>query len=204
MVRSVIPTSLLCVGAGGTMGPEAPLVQTNGTLGSWVAGKYGLDPADVRGAHHHRHGRRVQRVVRRSAGCRAVRPGDPPPTGSPVLRGPGARHHRGLGRPRRLLRRIWTRAPPGVDPSPGGKPGRCRPRVGNRLWPARRRRRPDLRPPGEHGETRHLGDFSDLVAGARRCCPRAPWPGGRPSRSPTASSRWRRSWPAASPPVLWP
>lgn len=48
MVRSVIPTSLLCVGAGGTMGPEAPLVQTNGTLGSWVAGRYGLDPADVR------------------------------------------------------------------------------------------------------------------------------------------------------------
>lgn len=48
MVRSVIPTSLLCVGAGGAMGPEAPLVQANGTFGSWVAEKFNLDRTDVR------------------------------------------------------------------------------------------------------------------------------------------------------------
>jgi H+/Cl- antiporter ClcA len=35
-LRSLIPVSLLCVGAGGALGPEAPLVTTTGTLGSWV------------------------------------------------------------------------------------------------------------------------------------------------------------------------
>ena len=47
-VRSLVPTSLLCIGAGGTMGPEAPLVQTCGTLGSWLAGRYRLDAEDMR------------------------------------------------------------------------------------------------------------------------------------------------------------
>src|ERR1044072_81212 len=36
-LRSLIPTSLLCISSGGAMGPEAPLVQTTGTLGSWIA-----------------------------------------------------------------------------------------------------------------------------------------------------------------------
>ncbi|MFN8105442.1 MAG: chloride channel protein [Acidimicrobiia bacterium] len=36
-MRSLLPASLLCIGAGGAMGPEAPLVQTTGSLGSWVA-----------------------------------------------------------------------------------------------------------------------------------------------------------------------
>jgi H+/Cl- antiporter ClcA len=36
-LRSLIPTSLLCIASGGAMGPEAPLVQTTGTLGSWIA-----------------------------------------------------------------------------------------------------------------------------------------------------------------------
>jgi H+/Cl- antiporter ClcA len=33
-LRSLVPVSLLCIGAGGAMGPEAPLVQTTGTLRS--------------------------------------------------------------------------------------------------------------------------------------------------------------------------
>jgi H+/Cl- antiporter ClcA len=41
--RSMVPLSLLCVAAGGAMGPEAPLVQTTGTLGSWVAGRLEVD-----------------------------------------------------------------------------------------------------------------------------------------------------------------
>ncbi len=36
-LRSLIPSSLLCVAAGGAMGPEAPLVQTTGTVGTLVA-----------------------------------------------------------------------------------------------------------------------------------------------------------------------
>lgn len=36
-LRSLLPVSLLCISAGGAMGPEAPLVQTTGSLGSWLA-----------------------------------------------------------------------------------------------------------------------------------------------------------------------
>ena len=36
-LRSLIPVSLLCISSGGAMGPEAPLVQTTGGLGSWLA-----------------------------------------------------------------------------------------------------------------------------------------------------------------------
>lgn len=36
-LRALLPASLLCIGAGGAMGPEAPLVQTTGSLGSWLA-----------------------------------------------------------------------------------------------------------------------------------------------------------------------
>ncbi len=35
--RSLIPMSLLCIAAGGAAGPEAPLVQATGTLGTWMA-----------------------------------------------------------------------------------------------------------------------------------------------------------------------
>ncbi len=41
-LRSLIPSSLLCIAAGGAMGPEAPLVQTTGTLASWTAKRAGL------------------------------------------------------------------------------------------------------------------------------------------------------------------
>ncbi len=40
---SLLPISLLCIASGGGLGPEAPLVQTTGTLGAWVADRRGLD-----------------------------------------------------------------------------------------------------------------------------------------------------------------
>jgi H+/Cl- antiporter ClcA len=46
--RSMVPVSLVCVAAGGAMGPEAPLVQTTGTLGTWLAERFRLDRDDVR------------------------------------------------------------------------------------------------------------------------------------------------------------
>lgn len=42
MLRSLVPASLLCIASGGGMGPEAPLVQTTGTLASWTATRAGL------------------------------------------------------------------------------------------------------------------------------------------------------------------
>ncbi|MEO7555412.1 MAG: chloride channel protein [Acidimicrobiales bacterium] len=45
---SLIPISLLCISAGGGLGPEAPLVQTTGTVGSWAANRFGLDATEVR------------------------------------------------------------------------------------------------------------------------------------------------------------
>jgi H+/Cl- antiporter ClcA len=47
-LRSLLPVSLLCVAAGGALGPEAPLVQTTGTVGSELARRFGLDAAGVR------------------------------------------------------------------------------------------------------------------------------------------------------------
>src|SRR3954469_12836369 len=47
-LRSLIPVSLLCIAAGGGMGPEAPLVQTTGTFGSWVSGRVRLSREDTR------------------------------------------------------------------------------------------------------------------------------------------------------------
>jgi H+/Cl- antiporter ClcA len=46
--RALVPTSLLSIAAGGAMGPEAPLVQTNGSLGTWVAQRFELDTQDMR------------------------------------------------------------------------------------------------------------------------------------------------------------
>jgi H+/Cl- antiporter ClcA len=42
-LQSLIPVSLLCIGAGGALGPEAPLVTTTGILGSWIGGRARLD-----------------------------------------------------------------------------------------------------------------------------------------------------------------
>jgi H+/Cl- antiporter ClcA len=47
-LRSLIPVSLLCISAGGAMGPEAPLVQTTGIFGSWVARRGRLPRGEVR------------------------------------------------------------------------------------------------------------------------------------------------------------
>ena len=47
-LRSLIPVSLLCIGAGGALGPEAPLVTTTGTLGSWVGRRSRLSREDRR------------------------------------------------------------------------------------------------------------------------------------------------------------
>jgi H+/Cl- antiporter ClcA len=47
-LRSLIPVSLLCVSAGGGLGPEAPLVQTTGTLGTVLASRLGLDRNETR------------------------------------------------------------------------------------------------------------------------------------------------------------
>lgn len=44
---SLIPTSVLCVAAGGPLGPEAPVVNTTGTLASWMGLRAGFD-RDVR------------------------------------------------------------------------------------------------------------------------------------------------------------
>lgn len=47
-LRSLIPISLLCIGAGGGMGPEAPLVQTTGAWGAFFAERFGLDRDQLR------------------------------------------------------------------------------------------------------------------------------------------------------------
>lgn len=47
-LRSLLPISLLCIGAGGTLGPEAPLVTTTGTVAHRHAARAGLGPADIR------------------------------------------------------------------------------------------------------------------------------------------------------------
>ncbi len=46
--RSMVPISILCVAAGGGMGPEAPLVQTSGLFGSWMARRFQLNKDDMR------------------------------------------------------------------------------------------------------------------------------------------------------------
>jgi len=47
-LRSLIPVSLLCISSGGGMGPEAPLVQTTGGLGSWLAARWRVSVVDTR------------------------------------------------------------------------------------------------------------------------------------------------------------
>lgn len=47
-LRSLLPVALLCIASGGSMGPEAPLVQTTGSLGAWLAGRWRLSVDDTR------------------------------------------------------------------------------------------------------------------------------------------------------------
>ena len=44
----MIATSLISITAGGSLGPEAPLVQINGSLGSWIAEKLNLSLKNMR------------------------------------------------------------------------------------------------------------------------------------------------------------
>lgn len=45
---SMILSSLLCVGAGGSLGPEAPLVQVTGSTGSWLGKQFRLKGEELR------------------------------------------------------------------------------------------------------------------------------------------------------------
>ena len=47
-LRSLLPVSLLCVAAGGGMGPEAPLVQTTGGIGTWLGLRRKLGARELR------------------------------------------------------------------------------------------------------------------------------------------------------------
>ncbi len=47
-LRPLVPSSLLCVAAGGAMGPEAPLVQSCGTFGTWLSRRLGRPASDAR------------------------------------------------------------------------------------------------------------------------------------------------------------
>jgi H+/Cl- antiporter ClcA len=47
-LRSLIPVSLLGIGAGSAIGPEAPLVQTTGSTSSWIARRAQLDVTERR------------------------------------------------------------------------------------------------------------------------------------------------------------
>jgi H+/Cl- antiporter ClcA len=47
-LRSLIPASLLCVASGAGMGPEAPLVQTTGTVGTIIGSRFHRSTSDIR------------------------------------------------------------------------------------------------------------------------------------------------------------
>ena len=47
-LRSLIPISLVNIAAGSGIGPEAPLSQTNGTIGSWLSKRWGLTENETR------------------------------------------------------------------------------------------------------------------------------------------------------------
>lgn len=45
---SMILSSLICIASGGSLGPEAPLVQVTGSTGTWIAKKLNLKGEDIR------------------------------------------------------------------------------------------------------------------------------------------------------------
>ncbi|MEO6123630.1 MAG: chloride channel protein [Ilumatobacteraceae bacterium] len=47
-LRTLIPVSLIGIAAGSAIGPEAPLVQTTGTIGSWIAERLNMRTTDSR------------------------------------------------------------------------------------------------------------------------------------------------------------
>lgn len=48
LLSSLVPVSLLGIAVGGGTGPEPPLMQTTGTLGSWMGRRFALGPAELR------------------------------------------------------------------------------------------------------------------------------------------------------------
>lgn len=60
--KSLLPMALLCVASGGALGPEAPLVQTTGTLGTALA----------RRLHLSKHDRRILTITGMAAGFTAL------------------------------------------------------------------------------------------------------------------------------------
>jgi H+/Cl- antiporter ClcA len=47
-LRALLPVALVCIAAGGAMGPEAPMVQMTGSLAAWLAGRWRLARDDTR------------------------------------------------------------------------------------------------------------------------------------------------------------
>lgn len=47
-LKALIPISLLNIAVGSGIGPEAPLSQTNGTVATWLADRWHLDPVETR------------------------------------------------------------------------------------------------------------------------------------------------------------
>jgi len=47
-LRALIPVSIVGIASGSAIGPEAPLVQTTGSIGSWIAHRTHLDRASLR------------------------------------------------------------------------------------------------------------------------------------------------------------
>ena len=47
-LKALVPVALLCISSGGGMGPEAPLVQTTGGIGAWLAGRRHMSRSDTR------------------------------------------------------------------------------------------------------------------------------------------------------------
>ncbi|MEZ5371983.1 MAG: hypothetical protein R2704_04485 [Microthrixaceae bacterium] len=89
-LRSLLPTSLLCVASRRGMGPEAPLVQTTGTIGTVVGARGGRSTDDLRVLTITGMAAGFTLLVRRAARLGPLRPRDPAAERPPVLRGPAA------------------------------------------------------------------------------------------------------------------
>ena len=112
MLRSLVPISWLCIASGGGMGPEAPLVQTTGTLASWTARARGPRRARVAGTHDRGDGGGIHGPLRRAARVGDLRARDPAPPRPAVLRGAPA------GAPRLAVRLRGLRRRDGPDLQP--------------------------------------------------------------------------------------
>ena len=69
---SMILSSLLCVASGGSLGPEAPLVQVTGSTGSWLGKIFRLKGEELRSLSIAGHGFGFYRLVRSSIGRKFI------------------------------------------------------------------------------------------------------------------------------------